>query len=246
MPFPDFCLHSSCITEMSGLSNFAIRIQSWFFKTQSKSNHSPKIFVKCKSKSKWSPKYLKSAAFSQQKCRTSFPLTQSKPGPVPKVLKRFTPRIQSKFNKICYISDPVQPKSSPMLISVWSLDTEAWKDPSEDTKWMIVQCATFTKSLNPQNIDKSVFDILICIRFPFKTSFLVSVSSCQLYPTGKPDSCHLCWVSEMSGLWNFSVRVESWSDIFESDPVLIRQSFWNHHSDPVSICQCKIMHFEAK
>jgi len=29
----------------------------------------------------------------------------------------FTVRIQSKFNKICYSPDPVQPKSSPMLIS---------------------------------------------------------------------------------------------------------------------------------
>jgi len=38
----------TCIAEMSGLSNFAIQIQCWCFKTQSKSNHSPKIFLKCK------------------------------------------------------------------------------------------------------------------------------------------------------------------------------------------------------
>ena len=37
------------------------------------------------------------------------------------------------------------------------------------------------------------------------------------------------YLSEMSGLWNFSVRVQSWSDKIESDPVLIRQ--------------CKIMYF---
>jgi len=30
--------------KMSGLSNFAIQIQSWIFKTQSKSNYSPNIF----------------------------------------------------------------------------------------------------------------------------------------------------------------------------------------------------------
>jgi len=40
------------------------------------------------------------------------------------------------------------------------------------------------------------------------------------------DDHHL---ADMSGLWNFSVRVQSWSDKIESDPVLIRQ--------------CKIIHF---
>ena len=39
--------------------------------------------------------------------------------------------------------------------------------------------------------------------------------------------------AEMSGLWNFSVRVQSWSDKIESDPVLIRKIFENHLSDPV-------------
>jgi len=34
-----------------------------------------------------------------------------------------------------------------------------------------VQCATFSKSLNPQNIEKSVSDILIRIRFPLKAVF---------------------------------------------------------------------------
>ena len=46
----------------------------------------------------------------------------------------------------------------------------------------------------------------------------------------------------MSGLWNFSVRVQSWSDKIESDPVLIRKIFENHQSDPVLFCQCKIMY----
>ena len=41
---------------------------------------------------------------------------------------------------------------------------------------MIVQRATFFKSLNPRNIDKSVSDI----RFPFESSFWISVSGCKL------------------------------------------------------------------
>jgi len=65
--------------KMCGLSYFAIQIQSWFFKTQCKSNHSPTIFLNVKSKSKWSTENWKNAAFSQQKYRISFPLTYSKP-----------------------------------------------------------------------------------------------------------------------------------------------------------------------
>jgi len=34
-------------------------------------------------------------------------------------------------------------------------------------------------------------------------------------------------VAEMSRLWNFSVRVQSWYDEIESDPVLIRKIFEN-------------------
>ena len=59
-------------------------------------------------------------------------------------------------------------------------------------------------------------------------------------------SCH-CWqtycIAEMSGLWNISVWVQSWSDKIESDPVLISKIFENHQSDPVPIRQCKIMCF---
>jgi len=36
---------------------------------------------------------------------------------------------------------------------------------------MIVQCATFSKGLKPRNIDQSVSDIRILIRFPFESSF---------------------------------------------------------------------------
>ena len=43
---------------------------------------------------------------------------------------------------------------------------------------MIVQCATFSKSLNPRNIDKSISDIRIQV--PFESSFWISVSGCKL------------------------------------------------------------------
>jgi len=43
---------------------------------------------------------------------------------------------------------------------------------------MIVQCATFSKSLNPRNIDKTVSDI--CIRFLFESRVWISVSGCKL------------------------------------------------------------------
>ena len=45
---------------------------------------------------------------------------------------------------------------------------------------MIVQCATFSKSLNPRNIDKSVSDIRIRFRFPYENSCWISVSGCKL------------------------------------------------------------------
>jgi len=39
-----------------------------------------------------------------------------------------------------------------------------------------MQCNFFQKSLNPRNIDESVSDI----RFPFGSSFWISVSGCKL------------------------------------------------------------------
>jgi len=45
---------------------------------------------------------------------------------------------------------------------------------------MIVQCATFSISLNPRNIDKSVSDIWIRIRSLLENSFWISVSGCKL------------------------------------------------------------------
>jgi len=47
-------------------------------------------------------------------------------------------------------------------------------------KRMIMQCATFSKSLNPRNIEKSVSDIRIRIWFPFDSRFWISVSGCKL------------------------------------------------------------------
>ena len=58
--------HHCCTPEMSGLSYFAIQIQAWFVKTQSKSNHSPKNFSDVKSKSKLSPEILKNATFQNK------------------------------------------------------------------------------------------------------------------------------------------------------------------------------------
>jgi len=43
---------------------------------------------------------------------------------------------------------------------------------------MAVQCATFSKSLNPRNINQSVSDIRIRIRF--QSRLWISVSDCKL------------------------------------------------------------------
>jgi len=43
----------------------------------------------------------------------------------------------------------------------------------------------FSGSQNPRNIDKSVSDIQIRFRFPFESSFWISVSGCKL--TIQPD-----------------------------------------------------------
>ena len=45
---------------------------------------------------------------------------------------------------------------------------------------MIVQCATFSKSLYPRNIAKSVSDIRVRIWFPFESSFRISISCWKL------------------------------------------------------------------
>jgi len=60
---------------------------------------------------------------------------------------------------------------------------------------MMNDCAMgnfFSKSLNPRNIDKSVSDI----RFPFESSFLISVSGCKLtiLPDMQPEN-HMVIIS---------------------------------------------------
>jgi len=62
---------------------------------------------------------------------------------------------------------------------------------------MIVHCATFSKSLNPRNIDKSVSDIRIRIQFPFESSFWKSLSGCKL--TILPDIQPANWIVIISG-----------------------------------------------
>ena len=83
--------------------------------------------------------------------------------------------------------------------------TDGWKDASENNKWIIVQCATFSRSLNPRIIDKSVSDIRIRILFPFESSFChirIRLQTHYLagYPTGKPDSDHLWYLQRKHDL----------------------------------------------
>jgi len=66
---------------------------------------------------------------------------------------------------------------------------------------------------------------------------------CTGIPKFYPLTAMAICAPEMTGLWNFSVRVQSWSDKIESDPVLVCKIFENHPSDPVLIRQCKIMYF---
>jgi len=71
---------------------------------------------------------------------------------------------------------------------------------------MIVQCATFSKSLNPRNIDKIVSDIRIRIRFPFKSSFWISVSGSKLTILPDIQSAGLpiwLFLSQMLKFWLF-------------------------------------------
>ena len=51
------------------------------FKTKSNSNHNPKSFFKCKVQVQIKSEKFKNSAFSQEKFRISFPLTQSDPDP---------------------------------------------------------------------------------------------------------------------------------------------------------------------
>jgi len=47
-------------------------------------------------------------------------------------------------------------------------------------KRMIMQYATFSKNLNPPNIENTASDIRIRVRFPFDSRVWISVSGCKL------------------------------------------------------------------
>ena len=70
------------------------------------------------------PKKLTKYKFLLTKLHSSFPLTQSKTSLVPKFMKHFTVRVQSKINEIRHSPDPVQSNSSPMLISAAEMSTD--------------------------------------------------------------------------------------------------------------------------
>jgi len=90
------------------------------FKNQSKSNHSPKDFSNAKSKIKWSPKNLKNATFSQQKCPVSFPLTQSKSNLDPKFWRDLQTGSDPNSTKFAIAWSSQIQSNAPMLISDWS------------------------------------------------------------------------------------------------------------------------------
>jgi len=91
-------------------------------------------------------------------------------GPETKPRESITPSNRLMLTNLpCSISRAWDYATVPWLRQrqTWSHGTKGWKDACEDNKWMNVECATFSKSVNPQNIEKSVSDILVCIRFPF-------------------------------------------------------------------------------
>jgi len=78
----------------------------------------------------------------------------------------------------------------------WSQGTEGWRDASEDTKWMIVQCATFFQESEsskcrekrfgyPYPYPVHVWKQFLDIHIRLQTHYLAG------YPTGKPDSDNL-------------------------------------------------------
>ena len=76
-------------------------------------------------------------------------------------------------------------------------DSESWRRRLKRCFWMKIinewECnpATFSKSLNPRNIEKSVSDIRIRIRFPFESSFRISVSGFKLTRDNHYQVCRL-------------------------------------------------------
>ena len=92
---------------------------------------------------------------------------------------------------------------------------------------MIVQYATFSKSLNHRNIDKTVSDIRIRIRFPFESSLWISVSGGKLIilPDIQPEN-HIVIISVVQTLI-FLFRIQSRSANFQSESTLDPVSTWH-------------------
>ena len=114
----------SYLAEMNGLLYFAIQIQSWFVKSQSKSNHSPIIFSNIKTKSKLSPKIRRNPGYSQQKRSICFQSTQSKSGPDSKFWSGSQPGSNPNSTKFTIVR--VQSNPSPVQCSYLILRLYFW------------------------------------------------------------------------------------------------------------------------
>jgi len=80
----------------------------------------------------------------------------------------------------------------------------------------------FSQSLNPKNIDKSVSDTQIRIRFPFKSSFWISVSCCKLIIL--PDIQPANRIVITSGFRSVKQR---WPEsLFQTAAALLFQNLW--------------------
>jgi len=161
------CCQHEAVPEMSGLSYFAVQIQSCIFKTQSKSNHSPKKFKKFQIQVQIKSKKLTKYKFLMKKIKklkNSFPLTQFKSGYDPKFMKHFTVRVQSKINKSRHSPDPVRSKSSPMLISDlcqrWSDSDFSLSDPilflKNDIRIRSESCSGWNHTIRIRKLSESV------------------------------------------------------------------------------------------
>jgi len=127
-----------------------------------------------------------------------------------------------------------------MELSTWVNDFihSAWQILNVNLNYFVTQCG---RSFDPNlGRDPLFADPDLC-HTPVGLAMLCTTirSACHRQQSVWTGAC----LAEMSRLWNFSVRVQSWSDKIESDPVLIRKIFENHESDPVLIRQCKIMYF---
>ena len=87
-----------------------------------------------------------------------------------------------------------------------------------------MQYATFSKNLNPRNIEKSVSDIRIRIRFPFDSRFWISVSSCKF--TILPDIQPANQIVIISVLYQYVSGSTSNSKTIYSASSDIRFMFW--------------------